>query len=65
MTKAFKFIKERMQDPEFNRRFTEAVLADRNKEINKEDEAAYNYIQEKYPTVADLPFKLPEDFRDM
>ena len=65
MTKAFKFIKERMNDPEYNRRFTEAVLADKNKEISKEDEAAYNRIKAKYPTVADLPFELPENFRDM
>lgn len=65
MTKAIKFILERMNNPEYNRRFTEAVLADQNKEINKEDEEAYNRIQEKYPTTADLPFELPPDFRDM
>ena len=50
MTTALQILKARMQDPEFNRRFTEA---------------AYNRIEAKYPTVEDLPFKLPEDFRDM
>ena len=54
-----------MNDPEYNRRFTKAVLADQNEEISEEDEAAYNRIQAKYPTIADLPFELPEDFRDM
>ena len=65
MTRFMKLMKARMQDPEFNRRFTEAVLADQNQEISKEDEEAYNRIQAKYPTVADLPFELPQDFRDM
>ena len=65
MTKAFKLILERMNDPEYNRRFTNAVLSDQNKEISEEDEAAYNRMKAKYPTVADLPFELPPDFRDM
>ena len=45
MTTALKLLKARMQDPEYNRRFTEAVLADKNKEISKEDEAAYNHMK--------------------
>ena len=65
MTRAFKLILERMNDPKYNHRFTEAVLADQNKEISKEDEAAYTRMQVKYPTVAHLPFELPDDFRDM
>ena len=63
MTKAFKFILERMKDPECNRRFKEATKV--NKELIKQNEAAYNRMQAKYPTVADLPFELPDDFRDM
>lgn len=63
MTKAFKFILERMNDPEFNRRFREATKVD--KELIKQNEAAYNRMKAKYPTVADLPFELPPDFRDM
>ena len=62
MTKAMKFILERLNDPEFNRN-SEATKVD--KELIKQNEAAYNRMQAKYPTVADLPFELPEDFRDM
>lgn len=65
MTTALKLLKARMQDPEYNRRFTEAVLADKNKGISKEDEATYHRIQAKHPTMTDLPFELPQDFRDM
>lgn len=65
MTTALQLLKARMQDPEFNRRFTKAVLANKNKEISEEDKATYNRIKAKYPTSKDLPFELPEDFRDM
>lgn len=65
MTTALKLLKARMQDSEYNRRFTEAVLADKNKEISKDDAATYKRIQAKYPTSKDLPFELPQDFRDM
>ena len=63
MTRALKFILERMNNPEYNGRFTKAVLV--YKEISKENEATYNRIKAKYPTSKDLSFDIPHNFRDI
>ena len=49
MTKFFKLMEARMQDPEFNRKFTKAVQVDQK--LIEQNREAYNRVKERFPTL--------------